>query len=445
MPNWTFYICTFGCKVNQYESEAIREAWLKLGGIECSDPVLAELIFINSCAITSHAEREARNAVFRLRRIAPHARLILSGCAAKLFEDFKPRRNANWEMPDLCLQQNQKSALLLDPWLDKPAKATEKDPFQIATFTRARPVLKVQDGCSQNCTYCIVPLTRGRPISRNPEDILAEAMRLLKAGAAELILSGVNLRQYEKKDKNCPNFWSLVRFLDKELSGGFADRARIRISSLEPSQLDDEGIECLGHAKMLCPHLHLSIQHASQDILRRMGRGHYKLDNLERALQNLSSFWPIMGLGADFLVAFPGESEGDFQELIDFIERNPFSYAHVFPFSARPGTAAAKFSGQLPKSVKQERTGLLRQKINAKHQGFAQALLSLDKMSIVLENSEQEKNLPALESAELKRGINEYYFPCYLARKSLDFASPRELLAVKPLLTHSDGLLVEII
>ena len=209
MPAWKFFLVTFGCKVNQYETQSLREAWLAQGGEECESPAAADVVCVNSCAITAKGERDARNAVFRLRREAPGARLILTGCAARLFADFKPRPGAIWAAPDLLVPQEEKSSLLRGPWADldaapgytpgsamddtpdgtpqtaavapalSPAAGPHFPPFHISAFKRARPVLKVQDGCAHRCTYCIVPQTRGKPRSRPPEEIIAEARRLL--------------------------------------------------------------------------------------------------------------------------------------------------------------------------------------------------------------------------------------------------------------------------
>jgi len=169
MQAWKFYFITFGCKVNQYETQSLREAWQARGGVECDDPAQADVVCVNSCAITARGERDARNAVFRLRRAAPAARLILTGCAARLFEDFRRHGHEDCVQPDLVLPQGDKRLLLAGPWTEEAqapageAQAPSYPPFAISGFRRARPVLKVQDGCQHRCTYCIVPLTRPLP------------------------------------------------------------------------------------------------------------------------------------------------------------------------------------------------------------------------------------------------------------------------------------------
>lgn len=444
MQAWKFYFITFGCKVNQYETQSLREAWQARGGVECDDPAQADMVCVNSCAITARGERDARNAVFRLRRAAPAARLILTGCAARLFEDFRRHGHEDCVQPDLVLPQGDKRLLLAGPWTEEAqapageAQAPSYPPFAISGFRRARPVLKVQDGCQHRCTYCIVPLTRGRCLSRPPEDVIAEARRLLLAGHAEIMISGINLRQYGRDNADFGDFWSLLRRLDAALAPEFAGRGRFRISSLEPSQLDDEGVETLMACRMLCPQLHISLQHASQPVLRRMGRGHYTAEMLQRAVERLHAHWPVMGLGADIIAGFPGEREEDVACLLDFVRETPFSYAHVFPYSRRPGTAADRFDGHLPQQVKQERAARVRAAVEERRQAFWQAQLALPHMLLAADSPAPDQ-VPARRRKAIK-GVNEFYVPCILPAG----AHPgRELLAVRPLSVTDKGLLVE--
>lgn len=441
MQAWKFFFITFGCKVNQYETQSLREAWQARGGVECDDPARADVVCVNSCAITARGERDARNAVFRLRRAAPAARLILTGCAARLFEDFRRHGHEDCVQPDLVLPQGDKRLLLAGPWTEEaraPAEETRAPsypPFAISGFRRARPVLKVQDGCQHRCTYCIVPLTRGRCLSRPPEDVIAEARRLLLAGHAEIMISGINLRQYGRDHAAFGDFWSLLRRLDAALAPEFAGRGRFRISSLEPSQLDDEGVETLMSCRMLCPQLHISLQHASQPVLRRMGRGHYTAAMLQRAVERLRAHWPVMGLGADIIAGFPGEREEDVACLLDFVRETPFSYAHVFPYSRRPGTAADRFDGHLPQQVKQERAARVRAAVEERRQAFWQAQLALPRMLLAADSP-----APGQAPARRRKGVNEFYVPCILPAG----AHPgRDLLAVRPLSVTDKGLLVE--
>lgn len=432
MRKFKFFLKTFGCKVNQYESQAIREAWILHGGEECEKIECADIVCINGCAITRQAERDSRNAVFKVRKINPDARIILTGCAAQFFESFQPRKNATWFPPDFVVPQAKKRSLLSDPWKLNENVNIKGSAFGIKSFKNARAVLKIQDGCSHNCTFCIVPQTRQKSVSRPPREILAEAESLIQLGISELVLSGVNLRLYGWGN-DFGNFWDLLRFLDSSLGQKFSKHVRLRISSLEPGQLDGEALDALANCSLVCPQLHISLQHASQDILRLMGRGHYSAKALETAIHSLKQIWPVMGLGADFLVGFPGEKDSDIVLLLQFIRDLPFSYGHVFPFSARPMTAAEKLPAQLPRKIKNERTALVRQLLNEKNIHFRQKQLNLKEVIVVPEHAQI--------SPGICRGINEFYTPCYFhCEKNFLTAA---FIRVHPLDIYSDGLWVE--
>lgn len=454
MSTWKFHLLTFGCKVNQYESQSLREAWQRQGGEECDDPSVADIVCVNSCAITAKGERDARAALLRLRRIAPQARLVLTGCAAQLPGVLAPirRRGAQQPQPtaDLIIPQADK-ARLLDTLLPSLAaggqhptqgltmrKAQEFPPFAIDGFRRARPVLKVQDGCEHRCTYCIVPLTRGHCRSREPQAVLTEARRLLRAGHAEIMISGINLRQYGRDKPEYGDFWSLLLWLDQQLAPEFAGKARLRISSLEPGQLDTRGVDSLLSCRLVCPHLHISLQHASPQVLRRMGRGHYRAEAVQEAVRMLSTQWPVMGLGADIILGFPGETEADVDCLLDFVAATPFSYAHVFPYSARPGTAAAGFAGHIAPQEKQERARRVREAVTRQQETFRRAQLALPAMLLAADVTDGQGK----RGDAGIRGVNEFYVPCRLAASSsgLPLAG---LMPVRPAGLDAAGLLVE--
>lgn len=302
-------------------------------------------------------------------------------------------------------------------------------------------MLKIQDGCAHRCTYCIVPLTRGKPRSRRAGEVLAEARRLLEAGHKEIMLSGINLRQYGRDDPACGDFWRLLRMLDNALAPEFAGRARFRISSLEPTQLDARGIETLAACRMLCPHLHISLQHASPAVLRRMGRGHYNALMLEKAVAALKTHWPVMGLGADILTGFPGESDADLRLLLESIERLPLSYAHVFPYSRRPGTAAYDFADQVPQALKLNRAARIREAIERRRRAFWEAQLTLPHMLVAPDSFKgAPQECGSKGSNALCRGINEYYVPCFF-RPSAE--NSLALRSMRPVALTAKGLLAE--
>jgi len=427
MPDWTFFITTFGCKVNQYESQALGETWEKLGGRRLAVPVGADIVLVNSCAVTARAERDARNAMYRLRREAPRARRLLTGCAARLAGGVLQGN----DRPHALIPQEAKSLLLQGPWIENPDQfpvPAAFPPFCISSFARARPVLKVQDGCSHRCTYCIVPLTRGRARSRDPLAVCEEAERLFAAGFRELMISGINLNQYGRDFSEVWDFWDLIRMLEARLAPRWSGLARLRISSLEPAQINTKGLDCLAASRLLCPHLHVSLQSGSPAVLQRMGRGHTNFEHLVSALQQLRSAWPVMGLGADLLVGFPGETDSHVHESLEMVETLGLSYAHVFPYSRRPGTAAADMPGQISRQEKAARAGRLRDLVASRQQAFLRRLSALPALRLHLDG------LCAL------KGIDEHYAFCRLPAK---YAQPgHELLTVRPVRVEGNELLV---
>ncbi len=432
----TFHILTFGCKVNQYETQALREAWIARCGVETETPAGADVIVLNTCAITANAVSEARRTVRRMRREYPDARIVVTGCAVEAV-------NADpAALPDAdLLMPQQFKARLLDglPGLllrrgsfvvvGTDDSGSAFPPFEIGDFRRARPVLKVQDGCSHRCAYCIVPFTRGPSRSRSAAAALAEARRLLKAGFREIMISGINLRQYGCAEEGIRDFWDLIVLLERELASEWAGRARFRISSLEPGQLNDRGLDVLAASRLLCPHLHISLQSGSTEVLRQMHRGHYGPDRLCSAVERIRNFWPRFGLGADILTGFPGETEAQALETLDLLEALPFTYAHVFPFSARPGTPAAQRSDQISVSERRLRAERLRKAADRKRRNFFRTML------------DQPVLYAAPEGDERCCGVNEYYVPCRWEAGPTNLSS-RSLIPVRPLAVEPEGILV---
>jgi MiaB-like tRNA modifying enzyme len=403
-----FALITLGCKVNQYESQALREAWLARGLDEAAKIGEADCIVINSCAVTARAVADLRAAVARARRAAPEARIVVTGCAAQVFgAELAALPGVTRVAP-----QRGKEVLLPDSGADLPpfpadsgrrAETSAIPPypaFALSGYDRARAVVKVQDGCSRRCAYCIVPLARGKSRSRPAAETLAELRRLLAAGFREITLSGVNLAQYGRDMAEPHDFWDLVGLLERELAPEWTGLARLRMSSLEPGQLTEKALDTLGTSRLIAPHLHVSLQSGSADVLRRMGRGHYRADGLARFCERLAAVWPLFGLGADILAGFPGESEADARATEDICRALAFSYVHVFPYSRRPGTVAASLPGQIPQAVKKERAARLRAIADGKKELFLRRSLALPQVAV------------ALESAEGGRGVNELYTDC---------------------------------
>ncbi len=395
----TFAIRTLGCRINQYESQALREAWLARDWIE-ADLERAGLVLINSCAVTGRAVQALRALVRQARRSNPGAEIVIAGCAAQVMAG----ELADLPGVRLVVGRGHKAGLAFYPELGPVLPDSEFPPLSISSFERARPVLKIQDGCSHGCAFCIVPLSRGPSRSRPVADILAEVRRLLAAGHRELVLGGINLRHFGRDLPEGIDLWDLLGLLDAELAPEWAGQARLRLSSLDPGQLGSKALDALAASRLICPHLHLSLQSLSPEILRAMNRGHYEPGDIEDFLRGLAGIWPVFGLGADLLAGFPGEGERHFEETLNAVTRLPLTYAHVFPYSRRPGTRAASMPGQVAETEKTRRTRLLRELAEQKQAEFAGRLTSMERLSVALELAGKGKG---------RAGVCEYYAECW--------------------------------
>ncbi len=429
--HWTFCIYTFGCKVNQYESQSIREAWQSFKGREVKDFRHATVILLNTCGVTANAITDIRQIVNKVYNEAPSAKVIITGCATKIIQN----QLSNLTKHYLSIHQKNKEQLLKNPCIDTSllevnSTISKNFPsFSIKNFHRSRPIIKIQDGCSSCCSYCIIPSARGGSSSRKADECLKEIQTLLHAGYREIILSGINLHQYSDHQKGYNTFWDLLLFINKNLAPEWQDIARIRISSLDPAQFTNHSFEVIANSSMLCPQLHISIQSGSKYILKSMRRTHYTPEHLLSITQKLSSIWPVFGLGADIITGFPGETNTHLQETITLIHELPLTYAHVFPFSPRPGTIAAKLPKQITPAERQHRAQTIRKIIKKKQDLFHKKLLNLPTLHITPEHSQHTS------------GLNEYYTVCVfsLPIKNNDLS----IIKVKPLSITSKGILVE--
>lgn len=381
-----FYTLTLGCKINQYETQAISESWERNGWIRTDNPESAALILVNSCAVTAHAVRDTRKTARQMRSKAENAQIIVAGCAAQVF----PEEFANMPEIDRVIPQAEKHRL-------SSPQCPGNIHMRISDFFRARAPVRVQDGCTHHCTYCIVPSTRGKSVSRTPADVLLEIQELMRSGIQEISLCGINLRQYGRDLEPCLDFWDLLHFLHEHLQPE-DKKLRVRLSSLEPSELGSKAMQTLGAcSNFLCPHLHISLQSGSPEILKKMGRGHYRPEQLLDFSRELKKIWPVFGLGADILIGFPGEDDRLYLETRDMLRLLPLTYAHIFPYSPRPGTAAAEFPAQINPGEKKERCRQLNKEIQIKKLDFRKNLLKLPCVHPVLEST--------------TRGTNEFFVP----------------------------------
>lgn len=442
----TFHISTLGCKINQYESQSIREAWTSVGYAETADPAGADIILLNSCAVTAQAVRDLRQRTRKLSRTAPQARIIITGCAAQVMQDDLAKDFSD----ALIVPQSSKEELLTLPMAhDAPQPSCAPEPscaqkqadgadtaaphfpeFSITGYNRVRAVVKVQDGCTHRCTYCIIPSTRGASVSRPMQGVADEVRRLFEAGWHEATLSGINLRQFGRDLPGSPDFWDLLEYLERELAPDWAGSARLRISSLDPAQLTDRALEVLAASRLTSPQLHISLQSLAPAVLRRMGRGHYGPDEVAAWVERLRGVWPLFGLGTDLIAGFPGETDEDFRQTLAACRALPLSYAHVFPYSQRPGTPAARYPNQVPQAVKKDRARLLREVAADKKAAFLATLAGQERLDVVL-----EKLSPA-------RGICQYYADCRFTA-DVPGGALRRMVAARPVGVDGTTLLVQ--
>ena len=344
-------IITFGCRLNAFESEIIRRAAGEAG--------LDDAVIVNTCAVTAEAERQARQAIRRARREHPSARIIVTGCAATL----TPQRYAALPEVDAVLDNTAKlkaeSYVAAAPHPNPlPASGEREGPAPQAwegeRQPRARAYLQVQQGCDHRCTFCIIPYARGPSRSVPVESVVAQARDMVASGAREIVLTGVDLTAYGADLPGTPSLGALARRLLAEVP----ELPRLRLSSLDPSEIDDDLWALLATEKRLMPHLHLSLQAGDDMILKRMKRRHSRAQAIE-TVRRARALRADIAIGADLIAGFPTEDEAMFRNSLDMVGECGIAFLHVFPYSPRDGTPAARMPAMAPELVR-ERAARLR-------------------------------------------------------------------------------------
>lgn len=348
---------TLGCKVNQYESESIKNQLLKKGYEEVDFEKKADIYIVNSCTVTSIADRKTRNMLRRAKKQNPDGKVIVTGCYA----ETNRKDLLEMEEIDFVIGNKDKSAVATfileieqqkDEWKEEESIFKEKEyrEYEFATLREmTRAYVKIQDGCNEFCSYCKIPFARGKSRSRKPERILEEIDKLLKEGFQEIILIGINLGDYGKDLPEEIRFEDLVqRILTKE------DLARLRVGSVYPDRITEDFIKLFENPKMM-PHLHISLQSCDDTILQKMRRK-YGRDLIVSSLENLRRVVPNIEYTADIIVGFPGETEEMFQNTYEVLELLAFSHLHIFPYSDREGTIASRMENKIGSEMKKQRT-----------------------------------------------------------------------------------------
>lgn len=349
------YFYTLGCKVNQYETQAMSEKLKEAGYSICTDANKADICIVNSCTVTSASDQKTRQAVRRLKRNNPNTIVVLTGCMPQAY----PQQSIDLFSADIVLgnRNNDKLLNLLDEYFKNHERVVsivehqsddKFDKLNISSFDeRTRAFVKIQDGCNNFCSYCIIPTSRGRSRSKPLEDLKEEFKQLAAHGYKEVVLVGINLSCY-----GMDNGLSICDAV--ELACSFDSFERVRLGSLEPDHITDEVIERLSKLDKLCPSFHISLQSGCNATLKRMNR-HYTTEEYYELCQKLRSSFYETTITTDIMVGFALETDEDFEESIRFAKKVEFEKIHVFPYSVRKGTKAADITSQIAKTVKSNR------------------------------------------------------------------------------------------
>ena len=344
---------TLGCKLNQYETDAIAAGFRDLGWEIVPADGPAEAYVVNTCTVTNKADRKSRNALGHHLGQRSRPLVVVTGCFAESSrQTLETREGITFVVPNA--QKNQIPALVDSRFRGETGAESlpAADPFGFPVHEKVfhtRASLKIQDGCDNFCSFCIIPSVRGRAVSRPLDQVLGAARELIQGGRKELVLTGVNMGRWHDGDRT---FTDLVEAI-LGLEGDF----RVRITSLEPEGLGERFIDLVGHPKF-CPHLHLCLQSGSPRIRLAMRR-EYTLDQYASLVRRLRDRYPELNLTTDLIVGFPGETEEDFQDSLAAVRNFGFSHVHVFPYSRRQGTRADRMPDQVPDGIKTLRSRVL--------------------------------------------------------------------------------------
>lgn len=366
-------LATIGCKLNQYETEGMRESLTSAGACIVPFNAEADVYIVNTCTVTSRADYKSRQLARRAHRTNPQALVVVTGCYATT----NPEELAEIDGVGLVLPLSEKGLLVerLAPYGIKPNGSPR--PLVRGFSVRSRAFLKVQEGCDFTCTFCKVRLARGKPKSEPLPRVLEAARALIDGGYREIVLTGINLGGYQS------NGVDLAGLLERLMN--LPGLGRLRLSSIEPNLVTPAIKEMLAEKGKLAAHIHLPLQSGSERILRLMGR-RYTPQHFTSLVEELAERVPGIGIGADVIVGFPGETDDDFGLTVQLIERLPVTYLHVFSYSHRPGTPAAGMDGRVEPQTKKVRSESLRTLGKEKNLLFRQAMIKTE-LTVLVESS----------------------------------------------------------
>ena len=395
---------TLGCRVNLYETDALASRFKAAGYEIAVGDNAADIYVVNTCTVTNTSDQKCRQAIHQIRRKHPKALIAVTGCMV----NHRKEELMQSGIADYVIDNERKAALF--DIINEHFKTGHSDPegydrdlfsYQPAFDTfHTRSLIKIHDGCNNFCSYCIIPMVRGRSTSRPAEDIYNNIREVVAHGFKEVVLTGVNMGRYQYE---ATNFEQLVENI-LDIDGDF----RVRVSSIEPDQFSDRFLALFQHEK-LAPHMHICLQSGSDDTLKRMNR-HYTLAQFREMCQRIKAFRPDFNLTTDIIVGFPGETDQTFKESCDYAKEIGFSHIHTFKYSVRTGTRAAAMPNQVPEKVKAERSEVMRQ-------------ISLEnkiKYFESMQSKTQRMLIERIDSRGVARGYGEHYVPILLNNPSTD-------------------------
>ena len=371
----TVAIATLGCKTNQFESAAMEERLKAVGFSVVPFAAGASLVIVNSCTVTSATDAQSRNLIRKARRLNPDCRVVVTGCYAQV--DPQALR----DIPGVAvILGNAEKRNFLD-YLEKAGEGTRVAvsdisaetvavPLPLTAFAeRSRAFVQIQNGCNAFCSYCIIPYARGRSRSVRPDEVVEQIRTLTARGYAEVVLTGIHIGGYGLDLAPATSLLELVGRIEGE-----TELSRLRLGSVEPTEIPETLIDRMADSAILCPHFHIPLQAGDDAVLRRMNR-HYDTRFFRDLVTMIHRRLPDAAIGLDLITGFPGESDDEFVNTLQLIADLPVSHLHVFPFSRRPGTSAAAMAGQVHGAIVKERAAQLRELGEMKHREFAQSFI----------------------------------------------------------------------
>jgi threonylcarbamoyladenosine tRNA methylthiotransferase MtaB len=446
----TFYVQNFGCRATQADGASIERQFERHGLDRAQTAASAEVVVLNTCTVTAAADYDARAAIRRIRRLNPNARIVVTGCYAQrapeeiaalpgvsqvIGNSHKHRlaeisiaHSAHISPPEPHPHPSVGNFVPLRAMT--PAAGSPKPDFQPPIFVtdifahtellaapvfdaaneRTRPNLKIQDGCNNRCSFCVIPSVRGQNRSLSPERILHEIRTLVAAGYQEVVISGINLGRWGRDLRPAttsaqPKFEDLIRSILEQ-----TDLAKLRISSVEPMDWSDDLIALVAASPRIAKHAHIPMQSGSDRVLRRMHRK-YRPQHYVGRVTRIRAAMPDAAIGADVMVGFPGETDAEFEETLAMVEALPFTYLHVFTYSRRPGTPAASMSGQVHEPIARQRNRVLRDLASQKKLKFMQSFVGKTVQAITLSQSHEAADTEALTDNFLRLRIRGRHQP----------------------------------